>query len=317
MSDGVQGLKTVGEAAVSEALNRVVPAEFAGADPVVRRSERADFQANAALALAKRVGSSPRDLAGRVLASLDASGLVAAAEVSGPGFVNLTLTDAAIWRQVTARLDDARLGVGSPETGRRTVIDYSAPNIAKEMHVGHLRTTIIGDALARVLDFLGADVVRQNHLGIGAPSSACSSSTWTSTRGPLARAGTHRSGRHRVHVRLGRPVPRRTPQFDADPEFVERARARVVALQAGDEATLATWRELVAESQQAFQAIYGRLGVLLTPEDAAGSPPTTLPGRGRRGTARHGGRGGERWGRMRVLRRRHRPGRQPGAADRS
>ena len=148
------------------AIDRTLP-EAAGADPVVRPSERADFQSNAALALAKRAERRPAGLAAAVADEVrgTADSAVVGVEVSGPGFVNLTVADAAIWGQVAARLVGSRLGIGAPERGQRTVIDYSGPSIAKEMHVGHLRTTIIGDALARILSFLGAEVIRQNHLG--------------------------------------------------------------------------------------------------------------------------------------------------------
>ncbi|HZZ48614.1 MAG TPA: arginine--tRNA ligase, partial [Pseudonocardia sp.] len=158
----VRALQTVTAAAVADALRAVLPAELADADPLVRRSDHADFQSNVSLSLAKKAGRKPRELAEQLAGALDAR---LAAEISGPGFINLSVADDAVWRQVAARLADDRLGVGSPELGQRTVIDYSAPNIAKEMHVGHLRTTIIGDALARVLDHLGSVVIRQNHLG--------------------------------------------------------------------------------------------------------------------------------------------------------
>lgn len=255
-------------ATMSAAIGRVRE-DLAGADPVVRRSERADFQCNAPLALAKRVGVRPGELAARVVAELDADGVLASVEPSGPGFLNVTVTGDAVWAQVAARLADERLGVGLPELGRRVVVDYSAPNIAKEMHVGHLRTTIIGDSLARVAGFLGGDVLRQNHLGdfgtqfgmliqyldehpdaawhqdeLGAGDSAVS-----------ALDGLYRAAR---------------AEFDADPDFADRSRARVVALQAGDPGTVAVWQDIVAESERAFGAIYDRLGVLLTPEDSVG-----------------------------------------------
>ena len=166
-------------------------------------------------------------------------------------------------------------GSGStvPEQGSRVVIDYSAPNIAKEMHVGHLRTTIIGDSLARVLGHLGATVIRQNHLG-----------DWGTQFGMLIQyLDEHPDARWRHSISCRRGRARRSTvsaldglyrvartEFDADPAFADRARARVVALQAGDEATLARWREIVDESELAFREIYGRLGVLLEPGDSAG-----------------------------------------------
>jgi arginyl-tRNA synthetase len=258
------------EVAVSGAITRAVP-EVSGADPVVRRSEHADFQSNAALALAKRVRTRPTELAAVVSEALraDPGTAVADVTVSGPGFLNLTLAEPALWQQVTTRLADPRLGVGSPEQGRRTVIDYSGPNIAKEMHVGHLRTTIIGDCLVRVLAFLGADVIRQNHLG-----------DWGTQFGMLIQYLDEHPDVSWHHDQLGAGTSTVSAlddlyraaraTFDADPAFAERARARVVALQAGDEDTVARWKEIVSESEFAFEEIYHRLGVLLEPEDADG-----------------------------------------------
>ncbi|NDL57570.1 arginine--tRNA ligase [Phytoactinopolyspora mesophila] len=254
---------------VSEAISRVRP-EFFGTDSVVRRSEHADFQSNAALALAKRARTRPVDLAAELSTALNNAhdGPVGLVEVSGPGFLNIAVPDHAIWQHVSGRLADSRLGVGLVGE-RRVVIDYSAPNIAKDMHVGHLRTTVIGDCLARVLGFLGADVLRQNHLG-----------DWGTQFGMLIQyldehpdAVWHHneltSGTSTVSALDGLYKSARA-LFDADPEFAERSRARVVALQSGDPATLARWEEIVAESEKAFRDIYDRLGVLLTPEDSVG-----------------------------------------------
>jgi arginyl-tRNA synthetase len=258
------------EDAVADAITRAVP-EVAGADPVVRRSEHADFQSNAALGLAKRIGTRPADLAATVAEALrtDAGSPVADVSVSGPGFLNLTLADPALWRQVIARLASPRLGVGSPEQGRRTVVDYSGPNIAKEMHVGHLRTTIIGDCLVRVLGFLGADVIRRNHLG-----------DWGTQFGMLIQYLDEHPNARWHHDQLGAGTSTVSAlddlyraaraAFDVDPAFAERARARVVALQAGDPDTIACWKEIVAESEFAFWEIYRRLGVLLEPDDSDG-----------------------------------------------
>jgi arginyl-tRNA synthetase len=266
----VRSLIGLVEVAVSGAIDQVLP-DLAGADPVVRHSEHADFQSNAALALAKRTRTRPAELAAAVAEALRADPVTSLGEitVSGPGFLNLSLADPALWRQVAARLASPRLGVGSPEQGRRTVIDYSGPNIAKDMHVGHLRTTIIGDCLVRVLSFLGAEVIRQNHLG-----------DWGTQFGMLIQyldehpdASWHHSqlpeGTSAVSA-LDNLYRQARAQFDTDPEFAERARERVVALQAGEEATVACWREIVAESELAFREIYHRLGVLLEPEDSDG-----------------------------------------------
>ncbi|MEV0298780.1 arginine--tRNA ligase [Nocardia sp. NPDC050710] len=256
-------------AVVAAAIGRARP-ELAGADAVLRRSTHADFQSNAALALGKRLGVRPAELATSVAAALSADdGVLEQVEVSGPGFLNIAVSDRAIWEQVAVRVSDARLGVTATEYGRRTVIDYSAPNIAKEMHVGHLRTTIIGDSLARVLEFLGAEVIRQNHLG-----------DWGTQFGMLIQYLDEQpdarwrhdelSGAESTVSALDELYRAARAAFDADAEFADRARARVVALQSGDAVTLDRWCAIVAESERAFGAIYRRLGVLLTPEDSVG-----------------------------------------------
>jgi arginyl-tRNA synthetase len=245
-----------------------LPAQAAGADPQVRASEHADFQANGLLPLAKPLRASPRELAGRVADALAADDLIALCEVAGPGFLNLTLSDTAILGQLVARSGDARLGIPASDTGGATVIDYSQPNIAKEMHVGHLRSTIIGDALARVLEFAGGTVVRQNHLG-----------DWGTQFGMLiqylvehpepGRPQTAETGSEGMS-RLGALYRAARATFDSDADFADRARLRVVDLQAGDPATLARWAEIVAESKVYFNDVYDRLGVLLTDDDAVG-----------------------------------------------
>jgi arginyl-tRNA synthetase len=266
---------------VHDALRRAIATtlpDHADADPLVRPSDHADLQANAALGLAKKARRRPGDIAAELVASLhradetrdDArpAGLLAQAEVSGPGFINLTLTDTAIWAQVAARVNHPRLGVPTPETGVRTVVDYSAPNIAKEMHVGHLRTTIIGDALVRILGFLGAHVIRQNHLGdwgtqFGMLIQYLDEHPDAAWHGADLAPGADAVGALDVLYRAARA------KFEADPAFADRSRARVVALQAGDPDTLATWRSIVAESQATFNDLYARLGVLLTDTDVA------------------------------------------------
>jgi arginyl-tRNA synthetase len=256
------------EDVVSAAMARVLPPDLAAADPLVRRSDHADFQSNVALALAKRAGVQPRDLAESLRPLID--GGKVSSTLSGPGFLNLDLANEVLWQLVVDRLAESRLGVKGPLDGVRVVVDYSGPNIAKEMHVGHLRTTIIGDALVRVLTFLGAEVVRQNHLG-----------DWGTQFGMLIQyidehpeASWHQRGPG-VDVTanvsaLDALYRAAREKFDADPAFAERSRNRVVALQSGDQGTLAVWRELAEVSQEAFQSIYDRLGVLLKEQDAAG-----------------------------------------------
>ncbi|GAB3159134.1 arginine--tRNA ligase [Myceligenerans halotolerans] len=265
MSD-VVAIKDQVEAAVQAALTRVLPAELAGTDPVVRRSERADFQSNGTLAVAKKAHRAPRDIATDVVAHLAGEESPAIeAEVSGPGFLNITVPDQAIWSNVAARLADDRLGVPASRTGERVVVDYSAPNVAKQMHVGHLRSTIIGDTLARVFDHLGAGVIRQNHIG-----------DWGTQFGMLIQyldehpeAQWRGQGAETMDALDGLYKAARK-EFEADPAFADRARSRVVALQAGDEATVATWQDLVAESETAFEAIYQRLNIQLDHDDFDG-----------------------------------------------
>jgi arginyl-tRNA synthetase len=233
-----------------------------GADPVVRPSERTDYQANGALALAKELGASPRELAEQVLAGADLKGL-AAAEVAGPGFINLALDDAFLAEGVTRQSADPRLGVDRAATSHRVALDYSHPNVAKEMHVGHLRSTVIGDALARLLRFQGHEVVARNHVG-----------DWGTPFGMLiehlADVGEAAGAEELSVGDLDGFYKAARRTFDADEGFAERSRRRVVALQGGDPESLRLWRVLVDESLTYFERVYRLLGVSLQPEDVVG-----------------------------------------------
>jgi len=233
----------------------------AGADPVLRPSERSDYQANGVMSLAKSLGQNPREVAQRVVAAMDLSG-VAEVEVAGPGFLNLTLTRGFLNAQLSALIDDPRLGVDRVE-GKVAVIDYSAPNVAKEMHVGHLRSTVIGDALARMYRFRGYEVIARNHVG-----------DWGTPFGMLIEhlldLGEEEAIASLSIGDLDSFYRAARAKFEADDAFKDRSRARVVALQGGDPETRRLWRLLVDESVAYFSEVYAALDVTLTPRDVVG-----------------------------------------------
>jgi arginyl-tRNA synthetase len=232
-------------------------------DPVLRRSQRADFQADAALPLARRLGRSPREVAIQVLERDSLEDLCSAAEVAGPGFINLTVRDELLSRLAGEIVGDGRLGVAPTTAPETVVVDYSAPNTAKEMHVGHLRSTIIGDAVVRLLEWLGHNVIRQNHLG-----------DWGTPFGMLIEhlldVGEDEAADELSVGDLSAFYQAARHKFEGDEAFKARSRQRVVLLQGGDEATLRQWNLLVEQSKQYFLAVYDRLGVRLTRADFAG-----------------------------------------------
>ena len=252
-------LRRLLDARLRAAFGRVEP----GADPQVRPSDHADYQANGALSLAKRTGRSPRELAEEIVAAAELGDLCSAVGVSGPGFINLTLSDDFVAAQLALVYLDGRLGVEAPATPRTVVVDYSAPNVAKEMHVGHLRTTVIGDALVRLLEHVGHRVVRENHVG-----------DWGTPFGMLIEHLLDLGETEAVHELsvgdLDDFYRQARASFDADETFRDRARRRVVLLQSGDEETLRLWRILVGESLHHFDEVYAKLGVLLTDADVVG-----------------------------------------------
>jgi len=249
-------------ALVSSALAAEFGAGHAGDDPLIRPSAFADYQANVALALGRAIGQPPREVAARIAARLDGSGMCAKAEVSGPGFVNITLSEQWIGEQATRQLADPALGIEQAAVPQRVVVDYSAPNVAKEMHVGHLRTTIVGDAFVRVLGRLGHEVIRANHIG-----------DWGTQFGMLLEhlldVGEDAAYAQLAAGEINAFYQAAKESFDADRAFAERARRRVVALQSGDPETLRLWRTLIDDSKEYYNAIYARLGVLLTDADVA------------------------------------------------
>jgi arginyl-tRNA synthetase len=245
---------------VQDALSAEFGAQYASADALIRPSQFADFQSNAPLALAKRLGQPPRDIAARIAGRLGSAATVARAEVSGPGFVNITLSDAWIADQAGGQLADPRLGVPLAVPEQRIVVDYSAPNVAREMHVGHMRTTVVGDALVRVLEYLHHHVVRANHIG-----------DWGTQFGILLEhfldVGEEAANALLAAGEINSFYQAANAKFKADPSFAERSRHRVVQLQAGDPETLRLWRDLIDDTERYFNAIYERLGITLTDAD--------------------------------------------------
>ena len=247
---------------VQAALRAALGEQYAEVDPVIRPSQYADLQVNVALALAKQVGMPPRALATAVVEHLDLAEMASSVEVSGPGFINVTLSPEWISAAVSSVAADSRLGI--PQVDPDIIpIDYSAPNVAKEMHVGHLRTTVVGDALARTLERLGHTVIRQNHVG-----------DWGTNFGMLVEY-LMEVGEDSAQAQLIETDPNTFYQnarnrFEASEEWANRARARVVALQAGDAETLRVWRGMVEHSKRYFTRVYTTLGVTLTDADLAG-----------------------------------------------
>lgn len=241
-------------------------AELAGgepADPTVRPSDRADAQVNGALPLAKKIGANPRDVAQRVVDSGVLSGVADEVEIAGPGFINVTFSAQFMAEQIAAVAADARLGVAFVDASKTVVIDYSAPNVAKEMHVGHLRSTVIGDCFVRIMEFLGHDVIRENHIG-----------DWGRPFGMLIEhlldLGEDVAAEGLSQGDLDGFYKQANAKFNDDEPFQERSRERVVKLQSGDEETLVLWRRLVEMSNTYFNKVYTKLGVLLTDDDLAG-----------------------------------------------
>ncbi|HEX6682351.1 MAG TPA: arginine--tRNA ligase [Candidatus Limnocylindrales bacterium] len=227
-------------------------------DPVVRRSKHADFQVEGALALGRELRRPPREVAADVLGHVAAQGFDAV--VAGAGFINVTVGDDWLAGRLAEAASDPRLGVPVTDTPEVVAIDYSAPNVAKEMHVGNLRSTVIGDAVARLLEWLGHDVRRINHIG-----------DWGTSFGMLLEHLEESGSPDEAGIGdLDAFYKAARARFAADEEFAERSRQRVVALQSGDEATLRLWHKHVDESERYLLAVYATMGVTMSKEDFVG-----------------------------------------------
>lgn len=222
---------------------------------VAQRPEFGDYQANGIMAAAKQAGTSPRPLAEKVIAAAQPGELVGSLEVAGPGFINIRLDGDFIADALTGSLTEA-----SPASDPQTVvIDYSHPNLAKEMHIGHLRTTAIGDTLARVLEHLGHTVIRQNHVG-----------DWGTQFGMLIAHMREVGNQAQSLADLEVFYREANAKFDADPAFADEARGVVVRLQSGDPEILALWQQFIDASLEHYDDVYRRLGVSLTRGDIRG-----------------------------------------------
>ena len=254
------------QALLSEKVSQALIAAGASADcePQVRQSAKVqfgDYQANGVMAVAKKLGMAPRQLAEQVLSHLDLSGIASKVEIAGPGFINIFLDPAFLAENVSSALKSERLGVAQPQA-QTVVVDYSAPNVAKEMHVGHLRSTIIGDAAVRTLEFLGHKVIRANHVG-----------DWGTQFGMLIAYLEKQQQENAGEMALAdlegfyREAKK---HYDEDEAFAERARSYVVKLQGGDEYFREMWRKLVDITMSQNQLTYNRLNVTLTRDDVMG-----------------------------------------------
>ena len=230
-----------------------IPSECSPTLALGGKAQFGDYQANGAMAAAKRLAMPPRELAQKILDNLDLDGIAETLEIAGPGFINIGLSNAFL----ADSLGEPKAG---PTRDRQTVVvDYSSPNLAKEMHVGHLRTTIIGDTLARVLEYQGHEVIRQNHMG-----------DWGTQFGMLiAELEEHLGEGEQAALALNDLevfYQQSKKHFDADPEFADRARAYVVKLQSGDQHCRGLWQKFITVSVAHSLEIYQELNVGLTEE---------------------------------------------------
>ena len=224
-----------------------------------------DYQANGCMAAAKKMKTNPRTFAEKVLETLDLSDVAEKVELAGPGFINIFLKDDYLTEQPTQAAGNDHLGVETVKPPQKVVVDYSGPNLAKEMHVGHLRSTIIGDALARIFAFKGWEVIPQNHVGDWGTQFGMLTAFMQDMEKDIGKK-THWAGLGDLEV-MYREAKKR---FDTDPEFAECARENVVHLQSGDADIVRLWGDFTRISVDHCKDVYELLGVLLKPDDVRG-----------------------------------------------
>jgi arginyl-tRNA synthetase len=240
-----------------------IPAEYSASLAPSKKAGFGDYQANGAMAAAKAMKTNPRDLAQRILDNLDLTGVADKLEIAGPGFINIHLADSWLAQQAGQLINDPQLGQEKVADPQIVVVDYSSPNLAKEMHVGHLRSSIIGDALVRALEFQGHQVVRQNHVG-----------DWGTQFGMLiAELEDQLEDGDAAEFALKDLegfYQQSKKHFDEDEAFAKRAREYVVKLQSGDERVLGLWEKFKKVSLQHSEDIYQQLNVTLKETDVRG-----------------------------------------------
>lgn len=243
----------------------ILPADFEARIQVDRTKDKShgDLATNLAMMLTKAAGKNPRELAQLIIDNLPASAYVAKVEIAGPGFINFFIDDSALANQLQAAIGDAHLGIKLP-TPQTVVVDYSSPNLAKEMHVGHLRSTIIGDSVVRTLEFLGHKVIRQNHVGDWGTQFGMLLAYMEELRAANGEQAQLELSDLETFYRAAKL------RFDESAEFATRARQLVVALQSGDEYCNKLWREFNDISLSHCHDVYERLGVSLTRADVHG-----------------------------------------------
>jgi len=259
------------EQRISQAIGKVTGQKGCPALVSVSKNPKfRDYQANGVMAAAKKIKTNPRQLAEQIVAELDIDDICQPPEIAGPGFINLRLKDEFVaGRLLEINSDKDRLGIEKVKMPKTVVVDYSGPNIAKQMHVGHLRSTIIGDCISRMVEFEGHTVVRQNHIG-----------DWGTQFGMLCtllEEKVHKASKDEGLLNISQTLEDLEKFYqeaklkdDTDEEFAKEARAAIAGLHHGEEYWLNSWKDIVRESRNHYQPIYGRLAVKLTPEDERG-----------------------------------------------
>ncbi len=242
-----------------KALVAAFGADYAGVDPILVSASNpkfGDYQSNVSLSLSKQLGQQPRAIAQQIVEKLDLRDICKAPEIAGPGFINLKLKTEYLEAQLSKIQIDPRLGVAPTKNPHRVIVDYPSPNIAKEMHVGHLRSAVIGDCLSRILEFVGHDVLRISHVGDwGTPFGMLIAFLEEAYPQALTTTETLDLGDLSSFYRQARQ------RFDADEEFKKAAHQAVVKLQAGDEKTLLAWKIVCQLSSRSYRVIYDLMGI--------------------------------------------------------